>query len=309
MWTAVELRELRIFLALAEELHFGRTAARLQISQSGVSEAIRSLEGRLGGRLFERTSRRVSLTPAGRELQRSIAPILDDLQGALARASDLAGGVGGLLHVGFTATTHGPPLSRLVTRFQSRHPGCQAVLHEVDHADPYAPLRGGDIDALVNWLAVDEADLTAGPAISLHDRLLAVATGHRLAGRTSVRFEDLAGEQVAMLPPTFPQALYDAILPPRTPSGRPIARTHAVRGAGEIAVQVALGKIVHITMAGIAVFARPDVVFIPISDLAPIPLGLIWTTARHNAKIRALAETARTVAPLRVTYSPASFWM
>ena len=65
MWTDVELRELRIFLALAEELHFGRTAERLGISQPGVSEAVRTLESRLGVKVFDRTSRRVRLTSAG----------------------------------------------------------------------------------------------------------------------------------------------------------------------------------------------------------------------------------------------------
>lgn len=114
MWTAVELRELRIFLALAEELHFSRTAKRLQISQPGVSEAIRSLEVHLRGRLFDRTSRQVRLTPAGEELQRTIAPIMEELQRALAHVNDIAAGVGGLLRVGFTSTTDGPALSRLV---------------------------------------------------------------------------------------------------------------------------------------------------------------------------------------------------
>ncbi len=74
MWTAVELRELRIFLVLAEELHFGRAADRLRVSQPGVSEAIRSLEVRLGGRLFDRTSRRVRLPPAGEDFRPQPGP-------------------------------------------------------------------------------------------------------------------------------------------------------------------------------------------------------------------------------------------
>ena len=109
--------------------------------------------------------------------------------------------------------------------------------------------------------------------------------------------EDLADEQVALMPPPFPAALYDAILPPRTPSGRPIARTQPVRSINEIAAHVAHGRIVHVTMTGIPVFARDDAVLIPIQDLAPTPLGLIWSTARENAKIRALGEVARTIGP------------
>ena len=74
MWRDVELRELRIFLVLGDELHFGRTAERLGISQPGVSEAVRVLESRLGVKVFDRTSRRVRLTPAGEGLERSLVP-------------------------------------------------------------------------------------------------------------------------------------------------------------------------------------------------------------------------------------------
>jgi DNA-binding transcriptional LysR family regulator len=199
-----------------------------------------------------------------------------------------------------------PALGRIVAAFRSRPPDCQVILHEVDTWDPYRALRLGDIDVLVNWLALEEPDLTAGPVISLHDRGLVVARNHRLAGRTSVLMEDLAGEQVAQPPPSYPPALYDAILPPRTPSGRPIARTQVIRSVSETAAHVAHGRIVHITMAGVPVFSRDDVAFIPIQDLAPAALGLICKTARHSAKIRALAGAAWALGPLRVTCSTAA---
>jgi DNA-binding transcriptional LysR family regulator len=297
MWTAVELRELRIFLALAEELHFGRTAERLRISQPGVSEATRSLESRLGVRLFERTSRRVRLTPAGKEFRCNLVPALAALDGALAQASDDAADVLGPLHVGFTSTTEVPPLHRVVETFQARHPDCQVTFHEAAAADPYAALRRGEIDVLVNWLAVDEPDLTAGPPIARYDRVLAVASHHRLASRTSVLLEDLGDEEVEQLPPSFPAALRDAILPPRTPSGRPIPRTQGVRSINEIIAQVARGRIVHPTTTGLTAFSRDDIVLIPMEDLAPLPLGLIWRTAHENAKIRALAAAARAIGP------------
>ena len=85
MWQDVELRELRIFLMLADELHFGRTAERLGISQPGVSEAVRILESRLGVKVFDRTSRRVRLTPAGEGLKRDLMPALAALDHALAQ--------------------------------------------------------------------------------------------------------------------------------------------------------------------------------------------------------------------------------
>src|ERR1700729_1141540 len=110
MWRDVELRELRIFLVLGEELHFGRTAARLGVSQPGVSEAVRVLESRLGVKVFDRTSRRVSLTPAGEQLRRDLGPALVAVDQALAKTSELSQAVRGLLRIGFVLTVEGPAL-------------------------------------------------------------------------------------------------------------------------------------------------------------------------------------------------------
>lgn len=99
--------------------------------------------------------------------------------------------------------------------------------------DPYGPLRGGEVDVVVNWLAVDEPDLTVGPVIDYRDRVLAVGSGHRLAGRDSVAAEELADEETHELPPSFPAALGDAIIPRFTPSGRPIRRTLPYDATGE----------------------------------------------------------------------------
>ena len=292
MWSDVELRELRIFLMLADELHFGRTAERLGISQPGVSEAVRVLESRLGVKVFDRTSRRVRLTPAGEQLKRSLAPALAAVDQALAQTSRLSRAVRGLLRVGFVLTTEGPALSRLVAAFQARYPACEVRLGEVETFDAYRALRRGDVDVLCNWLAVDEPDLTAGTAFAHYPRALAVAATHRLAGQTTVSIEDVADEEVAVLPPTIPAAVYDLIVPQRTPSGRPIRRTQPVQTIHEILSLVARGRIVHPTSSTVPIFDRDDVVLLPLGDLPPIPLGLVWCTSRDNPRIRALNEIA-----------------
>src|ERR1700733_5056329 len=299
MWRDVELRELRIFLVLADELHFGRTARRLSISQPAVSEAVRVLETRLGVKLFDRTSRRVRLTPAGEALKRSLTPALVAVDQALTRTSELSGAVRGLLRVGFVLTTEGPALSRLIAAFQARYPGCEVRLQEVEIFDAYRALRRGDIDVLCNWLAVDEPDLTAGTAFAYYPRALAVAATHCLASQNTVSIEDLAHEDVALLPPTIPPAVYDLLVPPRTPSGHPIRRTQPVQTINEILSLVARGRIVHPTSSTVPIFNRDDIVLIPIQGLPPILLGLVWCTSREGPRIRALNEVARsmTVAP------------
>ena len=295
MWRDVELRELRIFLVLADELHFGRTAERLGISQPGVSEAVRVLEARLGVKVFDRTSRLVRLTSAGEELKRHLAPAPAALDQALAQTSQLSRSVRGLLRVGFVLTTEGPALSGLVATFQARYPACEVRLQEVETFDAYRALRRGDIDVLCNWLAVDEPDLTAATAFAYYPRALAVAATHRLASQNTVSIEDLAPEDVALLPPTIPPAVYDLLVPPRTPSGHPIRRTQPVQTINEILSLVARGRIVHPTSSTVPIFNRDDIVLIPIEGLPPIPLGLVWRTSRENPRIRALNEVARSM--------------
>ena len=292
MWQDVELRELRIFLTLAEELHFGRTAERLGISQPAVSEAVRALESRVGVKVFDRTSRRVRLTPAGEALKRNLTPALAAVDQALADTSELSSTVRGLLRVGFVLTTEGPPLSRLIAAFQARYPGCEVRLREVETFDAYRPLRRGDIDVLCNWLAVDQPDLTAGAAFAYYPRTLAVAPSHRLAAKSTVSVEELAEEQVALLPDSIPSAVYDLLVPRSTPSGRPIPRTQPAQSIHEILSLVARGRIVHPTSSGVPIFDRDDITLIPITDLPPLPLGLVWATSRENPSIRALNETA-----------------
>jgi DNA-binding transcriptional LysR family regulator len=287
---------MRIFLTLAGELHFGRTAERLGISQPAVSEAVRTLESRLGVKVFDRTSRRVRLTPAGEALQRNLTPALAAVDQALAETTELSSTVRGLLRVGFVLTTEGPPLSRLIAAFQARYPGCEARLHEVETFDAYRLLRRGDIDVLCNWLAVDQPDLTAGAAFAYYPRTLAVAPSHRLAAKSTVSVEELADEQVALLPGSIPSAVYDLLVPRHTPSGRPIPRTQPVQTINEILSLVARGRIVHPTSSGVPIFDRDDITLIPITDLPPLPLGLVWATSRDNSRIRALNETAQALA-------------
>ena len=215
-------------------------------------------------------------------------PALAAVDQALAETSELSRAVRGLLRIGFVLTTEGPALSRLAAAFQARYPACEVRLQEVETFDAYRALRRGDIDVLCNWLAVDEPDLTAGAVFAYYQRALAVAPSHRLAGQTTVSIEDLADEEVALLPPSTPSAVYDLLVPPRTPSGRPIRRTQPVQTINEILSLVARGRIVHPTSSTVPIFDRDDVVLIPIDDLPPLPLGLVWCTSRENPRIRAL---------------------
>lgn len=292
----MDTAQIEVFLVLAEELHFGRTAERLRMPQPRVSRLLAVLERQVGGALFERTSRRVRLTPLGEQLAARLRPAYAELTAILDEARAAARDTAGAIRIGFSPTSNMEVLTRLVSAFEARHPDSQAVLHAVSNFDPYSALRRGDLDVLVNWLAVDEPDLTVGPVIEECDRVLAVASGDPLAARPSVSVEELADREVARMTPPFPAALNDAIFPPRTPSGRVIRRTHPVRSIHELVALIARGQIVHPTASGVPMLVRDDITLIPITDLPPLPLGLIWCTSHENARIRALAATAASIA-------------
>jgi DNA-binding transcriptional LysR family regulator len=295
----VDTADIDIFLTLAEELHFGRTAERLHLGQPRVSRVIAALEIHAGGKLFERTSRKVRLTPLGMRLRDQVKPAYSQLQAAFEDARRASREAAGELRIGFTITTHGEALTRLAAAFEAGHHGCRAVLREVQVLDPYAALRHGDVDVLVNWLALDEPDLTAGPAIDSRDRVVAVSPSHPLARRQSVHADELAEYDNVGFFASLPAALMDAIIPPRTPSGRPVRRVELPAHASmyQMADSIARGQSVHPTMADVVVFRRDDIVLVPIAGLPPLPLGLIWCTAHENARIRALADTARRLSP------------
>ncbi|MGH3304589.1 MAG: LysR family transcriptional regulator [Streptosporangiaceae bacterium] len=297
----MDTAEVEVFLVLAEELHFGRTGERLRLPQPRVSRLIARLDRRAGGALFDRTNRLVRLTPLGEQLRAQLGPAYAQLTAALDSARAASRGVTGQLRVGFTTTTPSEPLTRLVQTFEMSHPECQVTLHEHsitgDDWDMGRPLRAGESDALVYWNGTEEPDLTAGPVIAWLDRVLLVARGHRLASRETVSVEELATERLMERPPTAPQDLMDMLIPPVTPSGRPIRRTEPVQSFHELVSLVARGRIVHPTGAGVLPARRTDIVQIPISDLPSLPMGLIWCTAHENARIRALAATAASIAP------------
>src|SRR5215217_3258513 len=125
MWSTVELREIRLFVTLAEELHFGRTAERLQLTASRVSQVLRELELKLGGQLVSRTSRRVALTPLGERFLAQVRPPYEELAGVLERTRAASRSLEGTLRLGLlAANSGGPHLTAIVATFERRHPAC-----------------------------------------------------------------------------------------------------------------------------------------------------------------------------------------
>ena len=289
----MDITEMEVFLVLCEELHFGRASERLHLPQPRVSRLTASLEQRVGGKLFERSSRRVRITPLGEQFRNDLRPAYDQMVAALAAARTAAESTAGRLRIGFIATAAGEALNRLVRAFEAANPDCELVVREVAIDVPLDDLRRGEIDVLVNWLTFDEPDLTLGPTIDVQKRMLAVAADHPLAGRDSVSMEELTDYPFPEVPRLYRASRFP-FTPSQTPSGRPLTfHPQVVRTVHETISMVARGQMVHLTVASLSrMLNGTGVVLIPMRDLPPVELGLIWCTAHENARIRVLARIA-----------------
>jgi DNA-binding transcriptional LysR family regulator len=300
MWQTVELRELRMFLALAEELHFGRTAERLQLTPSRVSQSLRALEDKLGAQLVHRTSRRVRLTPFGEGLLRDAAPVIEQLDAVLERTNASARSLEGTLRLGLlSGPAGGPHLVKIVNAFESRHPESSVETVQMAWDDPVGRLRKNDVEVMATWVPLKEPDLVVGPTLSRQPRTLAVAHDHPLAERDDVDVEELADHQVVRLDNDWPKELREAVVPSRTPQGRPIDGPR-VGGGGrallDLPVRVARGELVFPTVASAAPYMGAlDLVFIPITGMEPLRSALVWRRPARDPKLRAFIRVARDV--------------
>lgn len=296
MWSTVELRELRVFLTLAEELHFGRTAERLGLTQSRVSQTVRTLESKLGERLLERTSRRVSVTPAGDRLRGEVAPVYDQLLDVLERSSAMARGLEGVLRLGVAhAAAVGAELLRVIDAFEDRHPDCRIEIVDLPFLERHAPLRHGEIDLMVTAPPFAPPDLVIGPVMGSEDRVLAVARDHPLARREAVSVEDIANYRVLDASAFLPKELADVYLPHKTPAGRKIKRLRVtVRDFSDLVILIARGRIVQPTIASaVGRFAQANVVCRPILDMPPTNSALAWRKGSADPRLHALIDLAR----------------
>ncbi|MFD9062850.1 LysR family transcriptional regulator [Kitasatospora purpeofusca] len=289
----MERRDIEIFLTLAEELHFGRTAERLGVSGARVSQTVKQLERRFGVVLFRRTSRHVALTPVGSALRDDVRAGHRLIQEGIAKAVAAGRGFTGVLRVGFSSPLVGEAVMAAAAVFRTHHPECEVRIREVHLSDAFGALRAGELDLQITEFPVDEPDLAVGPELLRDERMLAVSAGHPFAGKDHVTVEDLARDTV-LVPADAPAYLLDALVPPRTPSGRPVQRTHTLTSRQELLTLVGAGAGMAI-VGGQAVrhHSRPDIVYIPIADLPPIAYGPVWSAAAGTTRVRAFTDLLR----------------
>ncbi|WP_219464660.1 LysR family transcriptional regulator [Nonomuraea rhizosphaerae] len=293
----MELRDIEVFLTLAEELHFGRTAERLHISVAAVSKAIKKQERAIGIELFARDSRNVRLTPVGEQLRDDLRQVHQGLTQSLTRARLAARGKTGTLRVSlFPANVQ--ELRRYWDAFRSRYPRWDLRLRMSRYADPFTQLREKETDVLVTWLPVDEPDLTVGPVLFTEPRVLAVAADNPLAKWSTTSLEAVSDYR-HVTPASAPGDWFDRYIPGLTPKGRAIDRGDLVDNIEDIFMYTTVGDTVSLFPVHVTrYYPRPDIVYLPVTDMEALTYGLVWRTDAENDLIRGLARVVRELGPL-----------
>ncbi len=307
----VELREVETFLVLTEELHFGRTAERLRLSQGRVSQTIQALEREVGGALFERTSRYVRLTRLGEEFREGAARISEEVAATLRACRVIARGGGWRLHIGYTTSVGLEFVAELVRAFESTYPGSVVVFNSVGIRPTNSiesMILGPGQDIALMWCpggdgsTLSSPALTVGPALAEDPRAVLVPADHPLGGRDAIMLEDLIGHRLLEPGGRLAPALRDAWAPRLTPSGRRLGYTTddlaSAIGRGEVIVTdvyplVLAGRGLHFTVK--SVLGRvpcPGLVAVPVVDMPPAVLVPVWRAGADNDGIPAFAEVA-----------------
>lgn len=207
----MELRQLRYFVAVAEELHFTRAAARLGIAQPPLSQQIRGLEREIGVQLFHRTKRRVELTEAGRVLLQGARRVLAEAERAEEDASRAARGEVGHLAIGFVGTAAVDVLPRVIRDYRNRFPDVRLTLHQLPTEQQVTRLRSGEIQ--VGFVRLPVADASLSVDTVLREAVLAVVPeDHRLAELGEIELRELADERFILFPRSFGPGLHDRIV-------------------------------------------------------------------------------------------------
>ncbi|MEU8326747.1 LysR family transcriptional regulator [Nonomuraea sp. NPDC048881] len=285
------MREIEIFLTLAEELHFSRTAERLGISPARVSQSIKKQERRIGAPLFDRTTRAVRLSPLGEQLYQALKSGHRQITQGIATAQATADGTAGTLTLG----TVGPlstQIKDVLDLFLARHPNARLQHREIQPASPLDLLKSGEVDVAHLWLPIREPDLTIRPTSYASDVVLMVSADHPYAGRDSICLEDL-GDCTVVEGQSIPSCMEEIFNPYHTPSGRPVRRGHKVTTWQETLSAVATGQATAgVTAEAAAFYPWPSLAFVPIRDAPPCRWTFAWRTAAETPLIRAFARAA-----------------
>lgn len=264
----IDLRRLRYFVAVSDELHFGRAAERLHIAQPAISRQIAQLEAGIGALLFDRTRNNIRLTPAGKTLLEHARRILVDVAEAARLARRAAEGMTGVLEVGFVGSATYSVLPRILKRFRSAYPQIELVLHAMNTAELRDALVSRRIDVAFARPGIDDPEVIDEPLLD-EPLIVALPEDHPCAALAEVSLPMLAKSSFVLYPRNPRPSFADTILHLCADAG------FAPKVAQEtMELQTALGLIavgagVSLVPASVEQSQRHGVAYRPIAGQAP----------------------------------------
>ncbi|MGZ8457109.1 MAG: LysR family transcriptional regulator [Gemmatirosa sp.] len=302
----MELRHLRYFVAVAEELHFGRGAARLRVAQSALSQQIKQLERELGVELLARTKRRVSLTEPGRlflpEARRTLAQA--------ATAADVARRAGagevGRLRLGYVDAALWGVLPAVLGAFRERHPAVRLALRELLPAQQAGALRQGALDVGIAPPPRSPAGVETAP-VSEERVVLALPATHRLAAESEVDLRDLAEEPWLLVPGRTPSRLRELVMATCASAGFTPRVAQEARQLDALVALVSAGLGLTLVPYAAGRVPRANVVYRPLRGLdLRFPLVAAWLRGDPPPTVHSFLAVLRdTVAGAGATDMPA----
>ena len=279
------LRDLRYFLAVAEELSFTRAAQRLFVSQPALSRQVAKLERDLRVVLFERDRQRVRLTAAGQVLLERSRPLLASWDEARRDVADAAAGASATLRVGIQTSIGRGILAAISRALAVAHPTWTLTVDQVRWDDPHGGLLDNQTDLALVWLPVPEPRAIRWVVVASEPRCVVLPSGHRLASRRRVALSELAGEPFIALPEQAGVLRSFWLAEDRRTT--PAVVGAVAHSAEETFEAVAAGQGVALVAEGNALlYQRPGTVSRIVTDLGPAELALAWRHDDHREVVR-----------------------
>ncbi|GAB7023305.1 LysR substrate-binding domain-containing protein [Salidesulfovibrio brasiliensis] len=289
----MELRHLRYFMAVAEELHFGRAARRLHVSQPPLSRQIRQLEEELDVELFERSSRKVELTEAGRYYMAEVGKAMALLDEAGQTVRSVAKGEEGSLKVGFVGPAACGSLPAVVREFRRRYPNIRLTIRAMSTFHQLGLLAKGRLDAGFSRLYGHD---THGMKTRLFQReayALAVPRDHALAGRERVDLAELDGEDMIFYPRHYQPKLHDALIAAFDRAGATPNIVQEANTEQSTLALVAAGMGVALVPSSSVNGCPSGVSILPLDGtLPPWEVTIVWPEHGHGPIMERLLEVA-----------------
>ncbi len=278
----MEFRHLRYFLVLAEELHFGRAARRLSISQPPLSLNIQQLEASVGARLFERDSRGVRLTAAGRAFRESATALLAQAESARQLAREIEAGAVGRLRIGFVGSMLYRGLPERLREFQAQYPGIQVALTELNSQEQIDALLHGELDAgFVHTQRVP--DELAATLAHREPFVCCMPADHPLAAREAMSLAGLRGEPFVLFSRKAAPDYYHRIVEMCAAQGFYPQVRHEMRHWLSVVSLVSQGMGVAVVPAALARSGMAGAAFRPLADATvPSEVYCVWKTAQDD---------------------------